>query len=219
MPLVAGSAELGVLAVRQAGSGEDGAQAESTLRDLAKHVAIALQSPNLRNAAVTDALTGLYAKRHLLEQAPQILARERERGAPLSILMTDLDHFKRINDTHGHPVGDQVLKEIARRIQSAVRGTDTAYRYGGEEVVCLLPGAAAPVAMRVANRICREIAAEPIPLEGKPPLSVTISIGVASATPEMPSWEAVLSAADQALYLAKTGGRNRVVLFHERKTS
>ena len=217
VPLAAGRTEMGVLAVRQAGTGEDPAAAERTLRDLAKHVAIALQNPNLRNAAVTDALTGLFTKRHLLEQAPQVLSRERERGGKLSILMTDLDHFKQINDAHGHPAGDQVLKEVARRIQSAVRGTDTVYRYGGEEMVCLLPGASEPVAMRVAHRICREIAEEPVPLEGKPPLTVTISIGVAFASPEMPSWEAVLSAADQALYQAKTEGRNRVVMFRERK--
>jgi diguanylate cyclase (GGDEF)-like protein len=165
-----------------------------------------------------DALTGLYTKRHFLEQAPVLVSRQRGLESPLSLLMADLDHFKQINDTHGHPVGDRALKEVARRILVTVRDSDTAYRFGGEEIVCLLPGASAPVAARVANRICREVAAVPVLFEeGRPPVPVTISIGVAALTPEMTSWESLLSAADQALYQAKADGRNCVVTFRERK--
>ena len=217
VPLATEGAAVGVLAVRLEAGANPGT-AERILRDLSKHVAQAVQSPSLRRAALMDALTGLYTKRHFLEQAPVLVSRQREQEGPLSLLMADLDHFKRINDTHGHPVGDRALKEVARRILAAVRDSDTAYRFGGEEIVCLLPGASAPVAARVANRICREVAAAPVPLgEGRAPVPVTISIGVAALTPEMTSWESLLSAADQALYQAKADGRNRVVTFRERK--
>lgn len=217
VPLAAEGVTVGVLAVRLE-AGADPEPAERTLRDLSKHVAQAVQSPTLRRAALMDALTGLYTKRHFLEQAPALVARQRMQESPLSLLMADLDHFKWINDTHGHPIGDLALKEVSRRILAAVRDSDTAYRFGGEEIVCLLPGAAAPVAARVANRICREVAATPIPLgEGRPDVPVTISIGVATLTPEMTSWESLLSAADQALYQAKADGRNCVVTFREKK--
>lgn len=217
VPLAVEEAALGILALRlPASAGEDAA--EQTLRDLARPLAIALHQPSLRNAAETDALTGLFTKRHLMARAPALLAQQQARGTDLALLMVDLDHFKAINDTHGHPAGDRVLKEVAARIAATVRGSDTAYRFGGEEIACLLPGAGGAVAMRVAGRIRRAIGEQPVSLgEGLPGLPVTASVGVAALTPEMTTWEALLSAADQALYQAKAAGRDRAVLFKEKR--
>jgi len=215
--LTAGEAELGVLAVRM-GDTARAAAAERTLRELAKHLAMALQHPALRSAAVTDVLTGLYTKRHLLERAPALLTQLRARGERAALLLADLDHFKKINDTYGHPAGDKVLREISKRLAASIRGSDTAYRYGGEEIACLLPTATGSVAMRVANRIRREVSATPVETgPGGPLIPVTLSIGAAILSPEMTSWGDLLSAADQALYQAKAAGRDRAVLFHERK--
>lgn len=210
VPLAGEGAPLGVLAVRLE-PGQDAEAAAATMTDLAKHVTQAVQNPALRRAALMDALTGLYTKRHFLEQAPALVAQQRERGAPLALLMCDLDHFKRINDSHGHPAGDQVLREAARRVLTCVRESDTAYRYGGEEIVCLLPGASVQVASRVGGRICREMAATPVSIPSGDALPVTVSVGVAVLTPAMETWEDLLTAADKALYEAKHTGRNRVV--------
>ncbi len=217
VPLAAEGAELGVLAVRL-GDAAQAAAAEHILRELAKHLAMALQHPALRSAAVTDVLTGLYTKRHLLERAPALLTQLRSRGERAALLLADLDHFKKINDTYGHPAGDKVLREVSKRLAASIRGSDTAYRYGGEEIACLLPTATGSVAMRVANRIRRQVAATPVETgPGGIAIPVTLSIGAAVLSPEMTSWGDLLSAADQALYQAKAAGRDRAVLFHERR--
>lgn len=175
-----------------------------------------LQDLRAREAALsamtrTDPLTGLFNRRHFMEQ----LAREHDRYAryrrPLSCMMVDLDYFKRINDEHGHAVGDIVLKETTQRLRQALRTTDMVARLGGEEFGALLPDTDLEGAQRVAER-CRElVGATPVAIEGRASVSVTASFGVAVLdTERMPAPEDLLRAADAALYSSKGRGRNRV---------
>jgi len=165
-----------------------------------------------RRDADTDALTGL-ANRRLLDSTLtsrwQLGGRNDRRLRPLSVLMLDLDRFKRVNDEHGHDVGDQILKAFATRASKQLRRPDLFARYGGEEFTVLLPDTDASTAMQIAERI-RAVIAD-TPLIAQPKLRVTVSIGVAQRQPnENP--ESLLARADAALYAAKQGGRNRVTL-------
>jgi len=168
----------------------------------------------LREQALRDPLTGLYNRRYLTEMLEHLhLWAERE-GQPFSFIVADIDHFKSINDTYGHNVGDQFLVKVAQTLKRGMRGMDLASRYGGEEFLLVLPGAAAGAAGKRAEALrqrCMEIV---IQHEGKP-LSVTLSFGVASY-PEH-SWDSaqVILKADQALYNSKRGGRNRVSVWEE----
>ena len=163
-------------------------------------------------AAVTDSLTGLN-NRHYLESHFVAVSRRLESAKkPISLLVLDLDKFKSVNDTHGHMVGDEVLKGLARRILGNLRTMDTAVRYGGEEFLVLMPEATLAEATAAAERLRRAVADQPFDAsvpEGK--LAATISIGVASTMAGADGLHAVIKAADAALYEAKRTGRNRVV--------
>ena len=162
--------------------------------------------------AVTDPLTGLYNRRHMDNQLEIQLANASVRGSPLSILTLDVDFFKPINDTHGHDVGDRVLKELARRLKEQVRTIDLCFRVGGEEFLILLPGTELQVGFTVAERLRRIIAATPFDVRANSgPLAITVSIGVAGYEAAADTPEIVLKRADDALYKAKRSGRNRVV--------
>jgi len=164
------------------------------------------------NAAVTDALTGMYNRRYLESHFQRLSRRRQDREKPFSLMVLDVDRFKAVNDTWGHDVGDEVLQEIAKRIQSNLRGFDTAVRYGGEEFVVLLPDTPVAAAVTAAERLCRRIAASPVPVSATPDgLPVTISVGVASAT-ETLDLDDLVKRADEAMYQAKREGRNRVVI-------
>jgi diguanylate cyclase (GGDEF)-like protein len=161
----------------------------------------------------TDALTGLYNRRHFMEQMDNEHARATRYGRPLSCMMVDLDHFKRINDEHGHAVGDVVLHETAQRLRLALRETDVLARLGGEEFGALLPDTDLDGARRVAER-CRELlGGTPVLVEQRPSVRVTASFGVAVLDAvKAPGPEDLLRAADLALYASKGRGRNRVSL-------
>lgn len=165
----------------------------------------------LRRLATRDQLTGLLNRREF----ERIMGEERERalrfGYPLALAMVDIDHFKSINDTYGHPAGDAVLREVARRLGAQVRTVDRVARYGGEEFGLILMQTDTPGANDVATRICAAIAAEPVAIEGVPPLRVTISAGVAALPEHATTGAGLVAAADKALYAAKAGGRNRAV--------
>lgn len=166
---------------------------------------------HLRNLSLTDALTQLANRRSLvpvLEREHSLFLRTRK---AYSLLVLDLDHFKHINDTHGHAVGDEVLRRVAATLQGCLRVSDMAARVGGEEFTVLLPGSEATQAAEVAERIRLQIMNAPVPV-GALRVSVTISIGVATATPADALSRDVLARADQALYRAKHLGRNRVEL-------
>lgn len=157
--------------------------------------------------AITDQLTGLFNRRYMSRHLSTLLT---EGDKPVSFLMLDVDFFKQINDTYGHDVGDEVLKEFANRISANVRGIDLACRYGGEEFVVVMPDTDLSFAYLVAERLRQSVADAPFVLNGESArLPVTISIGVA-ASQDGDTPEVLLKRADQALYRAKREGRNRV---------
>lgn len=162
-------------------------------------------------AAVTDSLTGLYNRRYLETHFEELI---RDLGASaknISMLIMDVDHFKQVNDDHGHAVGDDVLRGLASRVTGGIRGFDTAIRLGGEEFVVMMPNVDSRAAYMAANRIRAMIADEPFATsDNTQELSVTISIGVATGIAGEVSLIDLLDQADQALYAAKNGGRNRV---------
>ncbi len=162
--------------------------------------------------AVTDSLTGLHNRRYLDSHLATLFERARSRNRPLSLMITDIDRFKVINDTWGHDVGDTVLREFASRLRKNVRGIDLACRMGGEEFVVVMPDTDAAVAEKVAERIRMQIAEAAFPTgQGDQTIEVTVSVGVAGLTPGVDTMETLMKRADQALYEAKNGGRNRVV--------
>jgi two-component system cell cycle response regulator len=162
--------------------------------------------------AVTDALTGLHNRRYLDSHLKTLFDRAVTRCRPLSVLMTDLDRFKSINDTFGHDGGDDVLREFAARLRKNVRGIDLACRFGGEEFVVVMPDTDAAIAKIVAERIRAEIERTPFTVgtDGRT-VNVTISIGVSSLHHGSDRIEDLMKRADVALYEAKSAGRNRVV--------
>ncbi len=165
----------------------------------------------LLEAAETDPLTGLRNRRALQDLANREFERFHRRRHPLSMLMLDIDHFKRINDTFGHEVGDIVLKEASRRMVASVRPYDTVARWGGEEFLVLSPHCGFGDALLLAERIHRAIATPPVVFsEVGQILTITCCIGVASAGPGLEQFDAVMRAADRALYTAKHRGRNLV---------
>ena len=164
--------------------------------------------------AVTDQLTGLYNRRYLASHLTAMFDRAFWTGRPLSILMLDIDHFKKINDSFGHDAGDKVIQEFAERITAAVRGIDLACRYGGEEFVIAMPDTEIAFAMVVAERLRQEVAASKFQINGgRDELAVTVSVGIASTEngPEDDTAQKLMKRADEALYEAKSGGRNRVI--------
>ncbi|MCG8443054.1 MAG: PleD family two-component system response regulator [Caulobacterales bacterium] len=163
--------------------------------------------------AVTDQLTGLNNRRFMVTQLnKQLAAAERGSEEPLSVMICDLDHFKRINDTHGHDAGDAVLKQFAARLAANVRAIDIACRYGGEEFVVVMPGADDYAARVAGDRLRLAVCDTPFELPGQSgELNVSVSVGVALLEPGETA-ESLLKRADGALYDAKAGGRNRVVV-------
>lgn len=161
--------------------------------------------------AVTDSLTGLHNRRYMESHLGSLIENATTRGKPLSMLVLDIDHFKRVNDTHGHDAGDDVLREFALRIRKGIRGIDLACRMGGEEFVVVMPETDMAVASMVAERLRRRVATEPFPIRmGEASLPVTISVGIAALRAPDDTPATLLKRADQALYRAKREGRNRV---------
>jgi two-component system cell cycle response regulator len=162
----------------------------------------------LVSQATHDSLTGLQNRSAILEFLQKELIRSVRGKIPLTVIMADLDHFKQINDTHGHLAGDAVLREAARRLSSSVRAYDAVGRYGGEEFLVVAPECDAVGGAELAERLRTSICAEPIDASGDP-IFVTMSFGVA-ATCVIKQVNQILRAADEALYAAKDAGRNRV---------
>ena len=170
-----------------------------------------LQTANqkLEELSITDGLTGLHNRRYFMERLEQELTRSRRQGQPICLLMADLDHFKRVNDTLGHPAGDEALRRFAEWLRLGVRQVDLLGRYGGEEFVVALLNCDQPAGLQVAEKIRRIVEAN----SPQPPFDgqggFTVSIGLARFRDSMGA-EELIAAADQALYRAKRGGRNRV---------
>ena len=207
-PLVQGGLVVGVL---EAATTSEDADSEHVLEALLSTAAAALESARLhssaREMAEIDALTHLPNRRRMERDLETEWDRCSRYGRPLTFAMLDLDHFKRLNDTHGHLVGDRVLSAASAAIDACLRGTDTAYRYGGEEIGVLLRETEINEAMIVAERLRRAVAS--VLVEGSTAV-VTASIGVAQGTSAMLGFAEMVALADEALYEAKRGGRNRV---------
>ena len=176
---------------------------------------LAEANARLAQLAVTDGLTGLYNHRHFHERLTLEVERSQRSGLPLSLLMLDVDHFKQFNDTFGHPAGDEVLRQLARVLADTRRANDVVARYGGEEFAVILVDTAKFTAAKVAERVRERVYAndfsEAAPKAGK----LGVSIGVATFPDDGSDVEALVRAADTALYAAKRAGRNRVVLATE----
>jgi diguanylate cyclase (GGDEF)-like protein len=213
-PLRSMGAVTGVLALygRENGKPFD-ATDDDALRTLSGQASTAIDNVQLHQEAqrlsTTDALTGLWNFRYL----SMSLAREIERSTrferPLAVLMLDLDHFKRVNDTYGHARGDAVLRELAHRVQEQIREVDTFARYGGEEFVVVLPETTVDGAAQLAERICVAVRRTPFQSEGEEPLDITLSVGGAAFPEHGSSAATLMRAADRALYVAKGEGRDR----------
>lgn len=181
---------------------------------VAKTIALDIENIRLRRLAQTDSLTGAYNRQYLDECLPDMVEEAHNSNQPLCVAMFDVDHFKLVNDEHGHDVGDLVLAEIANRLDEASRNHDVLVRYGGEEFLLLLPRANLATAAGIADRMRMQLAAEALELEardGDAPISlqIRISAGVAELVAEE-NHEQLFKRADQALYAAKANGRNRV---------
>jgi diguanylate cyclase (GGDEF)-like protein len=175
----------------------------------------------LESIANADSLTNLCTKRFLNIRLGEETVRAEQTHTPLAVIIFDIDHFKRYNDTYGHLAGDEILRTVASIFKSQLRNDDIAARYGGEEFVVVLPNTAKEDATRIAEKIRRAIEQHPFPAGTGPgkPGSVTISGGVAGHLIDGKSSSEILSAADQALYRAKERGRNRIVEFKSRYLS
>jgi len=210
----AGEMVKGIMAVysRTEGAALGGAATKETLlRQAFMVLENAWLYRQIARISVTDGLTGLTNVRHFREQAQREHFRARRHHDTYSVLMMDIDHFKKINDVHGHPVGDIVLREMAAIFRDAVRLTDHPARYGGEEFIVFLPRTRLPEAAIVGERI-REAVERKVFAAPSPMVRCTVSIGIADYLPGTDGTETtVIGRADQALYSAKCGGRNRVV--------
>jgi two-component system cell cycle response regulator len=161
--------------------------------------------------ALTDTLTGLYNRRYASSHLATELEQAVRSGKALGLLLIDIDHFKSINDTHGHSVGDEVLRAVANRLSRHLRAFDTVARWGGEEFVVVMPEAPLDVARSVAERLRRKVAGGPVTVSGGAgDVTVTVSIGVAVTGEGTSTMDDLLRGADAAMYFAKRNGRNRV---------
>jgi two-component system, cell cycle response regulator len=169
----------------------------------------------LRQHATRDQLTGLLNRREFDRIMAEEAERSRRFGHPLALVMVDIDHFKAVNDTHGHLAGDAVLREVAKTLTAQLRTVDRVARIGGEEFALVLVQTGRSAATEVAQRVVKAVAASPVIIESGVSLRLTISAGLA-VLPEDVSWlELLIGAADRSLYAAKRGGRNRVMTHAE----
>lgn len=163
--------------------------------------------------AVIDPLTGLYNRRYATQHMNRIIEKSAESQTPYAVLMMDIDHFKSVNDTHGHDAGDLVLKEFARRLQENLRGIDLVARLGGEEFLVALPESGSPEVEAAAERLRRAIEFKSFDIGGGQSIHITVSVGVAFGAPTDGNAEKLIQQADKALYASKSSGRNRVSYF------
>jgi diguanylate cyclase (GGDEF)-like protein len=162
-----------------------------------------------RQLSMNDGLTGLHNRAWLNDMLPRLLGTALQTDRPLSIVMLDIDHFKRFNDRYGHPQGDQALRTAAQVLAGALRPSDYAVRYGGEEMMVILPDTCGSVAAAVAQRLCERVRQAAVFTDGTPLPHITASFGVASLAPGQDE-QALIATADAALYRAKSAGRDRV---------
>jgi diguanylate cyclase (GGDEF)-like protein len=222
LPLLVHEKPLGTLVLGSRRRSAFGDAVRPTLEVLASHVAVSLANARLlkrlEEMATTDGLTGLFNKRALTDIGQQKLRSASRFKKPLSLLVCDIDHFKRVNDTYGHDVGDVVIKGFADVLKRVKRDTDAVGRFGGEEFVVVCEETDERGAMLLSERIRTELQETTFHTE-LGPLQVTCSIGVAPYPLAGQSWDALFKATDEALYASKRGGRNRVTIWSPKSSS
>jgi diguanylate cyclase (GGDEF)-like protein len=213
LPLVVHERALGTLVLGSRAAGAFGDDVRPTLEVLASHMAVSLANARmlkrLEEMATTDGLTGLFNKRALIAAASEKLKSAKRFTKPVSVLIGDIDHFKRVNDTYGHDVGDIVIRGFAEVLKRAKRDTDVVGRFGGEEFVVVCEETDEKGARQLAERVRTELERTTFQTE-LGPLQVTCSLGVATTPAAGQEWETIFKATDDALYTSKRGGRNRV---------
>jgi diguanylate cyclase (GGDEF)-like protein len=220
LPLLVHDRPLGTLVLGSRRRAAFNDAVRSTLEVLASHMAVSLSNARmlrrLEELATMDGLTGLLNKRAMLEVADQKITAAKRFHRHLSVLVVDIDHFKRVNDTHGHDVGDVVIKGLGEILRRAKRNTDAVARFGGEEFVIICEETDARGAMLLAERVREELGRTTFHPQGKLDqggsslsLSVTCSVGVATYPDAGASWDELFKAADEALYVSKRSGRDR----------
>lgn len=216
VPLLVHERVLGTLVLGSAQLSAFGDDVRPTLEVLASHMAVSLANARmlkrLEELATTDGLTGLYNKRALIAAAAEKLRSAKRFNRPVSVLVGDIDHFKRVNDTYGHDMGDLVIRGFADVLKRAKRDIDIVGRFGGEEFVVVCEETSDEGARLLAERIRQELEATTFQTE-LGPLQVTCSVGVATAPQAGQDWEPLFKATDEALYASKRGGRNRVTVW------
>ena len=211
VPVRSGDQTMGVLTMSASRRDAFTEADEIAAKLLASAAAQNLQATELRLLALTDAGTLAYNRGYLMPQLRREMERAARQRSALSVLLIDLDHFKRVNDTHGHAVGDDVLRAFADLVRASVRAVDVLVRRGGEEFVLIMPSTGESHACAVAERIRLRVAAQPLPARGGLAVAQTVSIGAATWN-GLEGPELLDERADRALYQAKRGGRNRTVL-------
>jgi len=210
IPMIVYSDVIGVINVTNKKNGKEFTEEDvEMLKAVADQAAVAVNKAQLWDMAVTDSLTGLYVRRYFMVKLQEEIHRAERYGKRLSVIMADLDRFKKINDTYGHDAGDRALKTISQFLQKNIRDVDAIARYGGEEFVMLIPDADKEAAYCLAQRLREELAK--VKFEDLPP--ITISLGIATFPSDSTDIEELIKKADAAMYEAKQKGRNRVVKY------
>jgi diguanylate cyclase (GGDEF)-like protein len=213
IPMVVYSDVIGVINVTNKKEGMEFTDEDvEMLKAVADQAAVAVNKAQLWDMAVTDSLTGLYDRRYFMVKLQEEVLRAERCGKPLSVVMADLDRFKKINDTYGHDAGDRALQAIAKFFQKNIRDVDAVARYGGEEFVMLIPDADQSAAFSLAQRLRQELAK--VNLDDLPP--ITMSLGIAAYPSDGTDIDELIKKADAAMYEAKRRGRDKAVKFSKK---
>lgn len=211
VPMRSRNGVVGLVAAASENIGHFDDEDEQFLGYLAAAIARDVDNTRLYQMATTDPLTGAFNRQYLAERLPAEIERHRRYGEPLSVVAVDVDHFKEVNDTWGHPAGDRVLQELTRRLSTVIRDVDSLIRYGGEEFLLILPCTDLAGACLVANRLCEEVAQRPITISSDTTYQLTVSGGAAEWDARDLDAASLVARADALLYQAKAAGRNCIL--------
>jgi len=219
VPLISGDRVIGILTVNDPTfSFYDPADFEGRITRISRHLGVSIHNTILyekvKDLSMRDSMTGLYNFRHFLETLRLEVERARRYNEHLSCIMVDIDNFKTVNDTYGHQIGDEVLKELARSISYSVRASDIPARYGGDEFIIILPRTDKDLTTRLASRLMNLFSGKPIRIpHDEKGIKVTLSMGIAAFPEDTANMDELMKMADEALYQAKNQGKNRIVSY------